>query len=199
MIKPSPAASCVSVPKAAIYAAVLRKVGDAGEHVGQPGEWIDVVKLGRHDQRGHGGGAVSAALGAGDPQQEQLSGTGITTRLRGRWSGNGLREGRLRWKDLTSGVRDAAFSALSRPPSRPLPASISICYSSRACVPSGCGKRSPELLDFQLEMAISASGLVFTARARAAAAPLAGSELRYGVTDPSVMIYGTFAEYFGAG
>jgi hypothetical protein len=25
----------------------LRYVGDAGEHVGQPGQWIDVVELGR--------------------------------------------------------------------------------------------------------------------------------------------------------
>src|SRR5271156_7184150 len=36
-----------------------------------------------------------------DPQQGQLSGAGITTRSRGRWSGNGLREGRLRWNDGT--------------------------------------------------------------------------------------------------
>src|SRR6266508_3823808 len=36
-----------------------------------------------------------------EPQQGQLSGGGITTRSRGRWAGNGLRDGRLRWKDLT--------------------------------------------------------------------------------------------------
>jgi len=31
-----------------------------------------------------------------DPQQGQLSGATMTTRSRGKWSGNGLREGRLR-------------------------------------------------------------------------------------------------------
>jgi hypothetical protein len=35
------------------------------------------------------------------PQRGQLSGAGITTRSRGRCSGNGLCDGRLRWKDLT--------------------------------------------------------------------------------------------------
>ena len=29
----------------------LRDVGDAGEHVGEPGERIDIIELGRHDQR----------------------------------------------------------------------------------------------------------------------------------------------------
>jgi len=180
----------------------LRKVGDAGEHVGQPGEWIDVVQLGRHDQRGHGGGAVNAALGAGDPQQGQLSGTGITTRSRGRWSGNGLREGRLRWKDLTSGVRDAAFSALACPPSRPLPASNSICSSSRACVPSGCCKRSPELLDFQLEMGDQRVRAGVYRPSACCSSPVGRlrTEIQGDRSDPSVMIYGgTFAEYFGAG
>jgi hypothetical protein len=37
-----------------------------------------------------------------EPQQGQLAGAGITTRSRGRWSGNGLREGRLRWNDWTA-------------------------------------------------------------------------------------------------
>jgi hypothetical protein len=48
-----------------------------------------------------------------DPQQGQLSGAAITMRSRGRWSGNGSREGRLRWNDWT--VRDlaAACSAAS--------------------------------------------------------------------------------------
>ena len=44
----------------------LRDVGDASEDVGQPCLWIDVVELGRHDQRGHGRGSVGAALGAGE-------------------------------------------------------------------------------------------------------------------------------------
>jgi hypothetical protein len=34
-----------------------------------------------------------------EPQQGQQAGAGITTRSRGRWSGNGLRDGRLRWND----------------------------------------------------------------------------------------------------
>jgi len=41
-----------------------------------------------------------------DPQQGQLSGAAMTMRSRGRCSGNGLREGRLRSNDLT--VRAAA-------------------------------------------------------------------------------------------
>src|SRR5437899_11803522 len=36
-----------------------------------------------------------------EPQQGQLPGSATTTRSRGRCSGNGLRDGRLRWKDLT--------------------------------------------------------------------------------------------------
>ena len=47
-----------------------------------------------------------------DPQQGQLSGAAMTTRSRGKWSGNGLREGRLRSNDLTVCVSAAAFSAV---------------------------------------------------------------------------------------
>ena len=43
----------------------LRDVGDASEDVGQPCLRIDVVELGRHDQRGHGRCSVGAAFGAG--------------------------------------------------------------------------------------------------------------------------------------
>src|SRR6266702_6597266 len=46
-----------------------------------------------------------------DPQQRQLSGAAITIRSRGKWAGNGLREGRLRADDLTICVRAAACSA----------------------------------------------------------------------------------------
>src|SRR4051794_26885655 len=45
---------------------VLRHVCDASEHIGQPCLRIDVVELGRHDQRGHGRRPVSAALGTGE-------------------------------------------------------------------------------------------------------------------------------------
>ena len=41
-------------------------VGDAGDDVGEPGLRVDVVELGGADQRVHGGGALSAALGPGE-------------------------------------------------------------------------------------------------------------------------------------
>ena len=70
-----------------------------------------------------------------DPQQGQLSGAGITTRSRGRWSGNGLRAGRLRWNDGTVCVRAAAFSAASSSSVAVASSSSSwssICSSNRA-------------------------------------------------------------------
>jgi hypothetical protein len=48
-----------------------------------------------------------------EPQQGQLAGAGITTRSRGRWSGNGLRDVRLRWNDGTACDLAAACSAAS--------------------------------------------------------------------------------------
>lgn len=42
----------------------LRGGGDVGENVGQPDQRIDVVELGRCDQRGHGRGPRSAVCGA---------------------------------------------------------------------------------------------------------------------------------------
>jgi hypothetical protein len=44
----------------------LWDVGDAAEHVGEPSQRIDVIELGRHDQRGHGGSPVGATFGAGE-------------------------------------------------------------------------------------------------------------------------------------
>ena len=41
-------------------------IGDAGEHVGQPGLGIDVVELGGDDQAVEEGGALAAAIGAGE-------------------------------------------------------------------------------------------------------------------------------------
>lgn len=57
----------------------LRDVGDAGENVGQPGLRIDVVELGRHNERGHGCRSVGAAFGAGEeprlsPQRKSSKG-----------------------------------------------------------------------------------------------------------------------------
>src|SRR5437763_9671421 len=44
-----------------------------------------------------------------DPQQGQFSGAAITTRSRGKRSGNDLRDGRLRWNGLTVCVWAAAL------------------------------------------------------------------------------------------
>src|SRR6266545_1516739 len=44
----------------------LRHICDASEHVGQPCLWINVIELGRHDQRGHCRCSVGAAFGAGE-------------------------------------------------------------------------------------------------------------------------------------
>ena len=49
----------------ALVEALRRLIGDAGEHVGEPGLRVDVVHLGGDDQRVHGGGPVAAAVGAG--------------------------------------------------------------------------------------------------------------------------------------
>lgn len=43
----------------------LRNAGDASEHVSEPGQRIDVVELGRHDQRGHDRRPVGPAFGTG--------------------------------------------------------------------------------------------------------------------------------------
>ena len=42
-----------------------RRVGDASEHVGEPGLWIDVIELGAHDQRCHEGSAMGTTIRAG--------------------------------------------------------------------------------------------------------------------------------------
>ena len=52
------------VPRQKLSEAELRDVGDASEHIGEPGQRIDVVELGRHDQRRHCGGSLGTAIGA---------------------------------------------------------------------------------------------------------------------------------------
>jgi hypothetical protein len=78
-----------------------------------------------------------------DPQQGQLSGAGITMRSRGRWSGNGLHDGRLRWNDYTVCVR-AAPSRPPAPPPSPSPptprAEAPSAPIAAPCAPSGCLK-----------------------------------------------------------
>jgi hypothetical protein len=44
----------------------LWNVGDAGEHIGQPGERIDVIEFRRHDERRDGCRPISATLGTGE-------------------------------------------------------------------------------------------------------------------------------------
>jgi len=40
-------------------------IGDVGQHMAQPGFWIDTVELGRLDQRVNGGSAFAARAGTG--------------------------------------------------------------------------------------------------------------------------------------
>ena len=41
-------------------------IGQAGEHIGEPGARIDVIELAGFDERIDGGGALTAAVGAGE-------------------------------------------------------------------------------------------------------------------------------------
>lgn len=50
------------VPRQEFAETGLSCIGDAREGVGEPGLWIDVVELGRRDQRQHEGAAIGAAL-----------------------------------------------------------------------------------------------------------------------------------------
>ena len=54
------------VPGQQLVDSAGRMLGDAGEHVGEPGLRIDVVQLGGDDQAVHGGGTLAAAIGAGE-------------------------------------------------------------------------------------------------------------------------------------
>jgi hypothetical protein len=51
-----------------------RVVGDAVQHIGEPGLWVDVVELGGADQRVDGRGAFAVRLGT--EEQEVLAGDG---------------------------------------------------------------------------------------------------------------------------
>ena len=54
------------VPREKVVELVLGHVCDAGEDVGEPGLWIDVVEPGSADQRVHERGTLAAAVGAGE-------------------------------------------------------------------------------------------------------------------------------------
>ena len=43
-----------------------RKIGDAGEHIGEPRLWVDVVETAGRDNREHDGGTIGPTLGAGE-------------------------------------------------------------------------------------------------------------------------------------
>lgn len=43
----------------------LRHIGDAGEDIGEPGLRVDIVELGRRDQRQHEGGPIRATIRTG--------------------------------------------------------------------------------------------------------------------------------------
>jgi hypothetical protein len=43
-----------------------RVLGDASQHIGEPGLRIDVIHFGLDDQTVHGSGALAAAIGAGE-------------------------------------------------------------------------------------------------------------------------------------
>ena len=70
-----------------------------------------------------------------DPQHSQAVGAGTTTRSRGRWSGNGLRDGLRRTNPLTSVLAAAAFSAASS-------SSVALAVSSSRASSSWPSRRS---------------------------------------------------------
>jgi hypothetical protein len=55
------------VPRQEFVQPVDGVIGDAGEHIGEPGLRVHVVELCRRDHRRHDGGTVSATLGQTDP------------------------------------------------------------------------------------------------------------------------------------
>jgi hypothetical protein len=54
------------VPRQQFVEPVDRVLGDTGQHVGQPSLRIHVIHFCRDDDAVHGGGAPSAAIGAGE-------------------------------------------------------------------------------------------------------------------------------------
>jgi hypothetical protein len=61
-----------------------------------------------------------------EPQHGQLAGAATTMRSRGKWSGNGWRDGRLRWNDWMVCDLNAACSAASS-------SSVAVASSSSSC------------------------------------------------------------------
>src|SRR5512132_686082 len=53
------------VPGKQVADAIDGVVGDAGEHVAEPGFWIEAVELGGLDQGIEGGGTITASVGPG--------------------------------------------------------------------------------------------------------------------------------------
>ena len=59
----------------------MRDVSDAGENVGEPGLQIDIIELGRHDQRRHGRRPIGAAFGAGEEPRLPIMETSAQAQL----------------------------------------------------------------------------------------------------------------------
>ena len=73
----------IPVPGQQFGDAVDRVVGDAGEHVAQPGLRIEAVELGGLDQRVDGRGALAAGVGAGEQPVLPAEGDGADRPLGG--------------------------------------------------------------------------------------------------------------------
>ena len=87
-----------------------------------------------------------------EPQQGQLCGAAITTRSRGKCSGNGLRAGRLRSKHLTTvevAVRSAASSLLDRVGLDVLQLHLQLIEKPLLTFRAHAIKRAPQLFDLK--------------------------------------------------
>ena len=91
-----------------------------------------------------------------EPQQGQLSGAAITTRSRGRCSGNGLRDGRLRSNDLTVCVRRRGLLGrqlvLGRRRLELLELKLHLLEQPRLALRARAVELAPQLLDLELQM-----------------------------------------------
>ena len=57
-------------------------LGDAGEHVGQPSLGVDIVELGGDDEAVQEGGALAAAIGAGEQPRSARSAVLLVRQMR---------------------------------------------------------------------------------------------------------------------
>jgi hypothetical protein len=115
---------------------VHRVLGEAGQHVSQPGLGIDVIHLGRLYQRRHDGGALAAAIGAGEePGLAAERNRAVILPMSGR-----------KLKSITAGTHSmgsafAASIASAALAARSFTSKWLPAYSSS--LPRGCSIRSP--------------------------------------------------------